>query len=88
MVSHKPVSSNNNRTIEIGVETGSDVPIYVIVRAGPDQFQNNAIFDRLDIIEASSNIGSVRYPEHEYQVDFNRNKNNEPYNEVRCFYKV
>ena len=70
-----------------------DIPIYVIVgfqtadRSGPDQTQNNGIFDRLDIIEASCQIGSVRYPEHEYQVDFNRNKYNEPYNEIRRFYK-
>ena len=93
MISYKPVNSNNNWKMEIGVESGSDVPIYVVVgvqsaaRAGPDQTQNNAIFDRPDIIEASCNIGSVRYPEHEYQVDFNRNKYNEPYNEIRRFYK-
>ena len=92
-ISSKPVNSNNNWSFEIGTESKSDIPIYVIVgfqtadRSGPDQTQNNAIFDRLDIIEASCNIGSVRYPEHEYQVDFNRNKYNEPYNEIHRFYK-
>ena len=45
------------------------------------------MIDRLDIIEASCNVGSVRYPEHEYQIDFKRNKHNEPDNEVRRFYK-
>ena len=79
--------------MEIGKESGTDVPIYVIVgfqsaaRAGPDQEQIKAIFDRLDVIEASCNIGTVRYPDHEYQVDFERNKYNEPYNEIRRFYK-
>ena len=93
MVSFKPVNSNNNWTMEIGTESGTDVLIYVITgfqtaaRAGPDQTQNNAIFDRLDVIEASCNVGTVRYPDHEYQIDFNRNKYNEVYNEVRRFYK-
>ena len=92
-ISSKPVNSNNNWRMEIGVESGNNVPIYVIVgfqsaaRAGPNQEQNNAIFDRLDVIEASCNVGTVRYPEHEYQVDFERNKYNEPYNEIRRFYK-
>ena len=39
------------------------------------------------MIEASCIIGTVRYPDHEYQVDFDRNKYNEPYNEIRRFYK-
>ena len=92
-VSSKPVNSNNNWRMEIGSLSGIDIPIYVIVgfqsqaRTGPDQRQNNAVFDRLDVIEASCDIGSVRYPEHEYQVDFTRNKYNEPYNEIRRFYK-
>ena len=93
MVSYKPVNSNNNWSFEIGTESGTDVPIYVIVefqsaaRVGPDQTQNNAIFDRPDVIEASCNVGSVKYPDNEFQVDFNRNKFNEPYKEVRRFYK-
>ena len=93
MISSKPVNSNNNWRMEIGTESGTDVPIYVIVgfqsaaRAGPNQEQNNAILDRLDVIEASCTIGTVRYPDHEYQVDFERNKYNEPYNEIRRFYK-
>ena len=71
----------------------TDIPIYIIVifqsqtRSGPDQTQNNAIFDRLDVIEASCNIGSLRYPDNEYQIDFDRNKYNDAYNEVRRFYK-
>ena len=56
-------------------------------RAGPDQEQNNAIFDAPDIIEASCNIGTTSYPDHEYQVDFNRNRYNEAYNEVKRFFK-
>ena len=42
---------------------------------------------RTDIIEASCNVGTVRYQDHEIQIDFQRNKYNEPYNEVRIFYK-
>ena len=93
ITSTKPVNSNNNWRMEIGVESGNDVPIYVIVgfqsqdRYGPNQEQNNAVFDRLDVIEASCTVGTVRYPEHEYQVDIDTNKYNEPYNEVRRFYK-
>ena len=29
----------------------------------------------------------MKYPDNEFQVDFNRNKYNEPYNEIRRFYK-
>ena len=76
MISYKPVNSNNNWSFEIGTESGTDVPIHVVVgfqsaqRAGPDQSQNNATFDRPDIIEASCNVGTVRYPDHEYQIDY------------------
>ena len=79
--------------MEVGSLSGIDIPIYVIVglqsqaRIGPNQRQNNAIFDRLDVIEASCKIGSVRYPDNEYQVDFTRNDYNEVYNEIRRFYK-
>ena len=79
--------------METGSLSGIDIPVYVIVgfqsqaRTGPNQRQNNVIFDTLDVIEASCKLGSVRYPEHEYQVDFTRNKYNEPYNEIRRFYK-
>ena len=80
MISYKPVNSNNNWMMAIGVESGSDVPMIVIVgfqsaaRAGPDQTQNNSIFDRPDIIEASCNVGTVRYPDHDFQIDYQRNK--------------
>ena len=93
MVSYKPVKTNKNWSFEIGVESGTDIPICVIVgfqsaaRTGPDQTQNNAIFERPDVIEASCNVGSVKDPDNEFQKDFNRNKNNEPYNEIRQFYK-
>ena len=79
--------------MEIGSLSGIRIPIYVIVgsqsqaRIGPNQRQNNAIFDRLDVIEASCKIGSVGYPDIEYQVDFTRNDYNEVYNEIRRFYK-
>ena len=56
-------------------------------RACSDQARSNAIFDCLDVIEASCNVGTVRYPDHEYQIDYQRNKYNEPFNEVRRFYK-
>ena len=92
-ITQKPVNSNNNWIMEIGTESHTDVPIYVIVgfqsqtRFGPDQTQNNGIFDTLDVFEASCNIGSVRYPDNEMQIDFDRNKYNESFNEVRRFYK-
>ena len=47
------------------------------IRFSPDQTQNNAIFDRPDIIEASCVIGSTKFPDNEYQVDFERNKYND-----------
>ena len=78
--------------MEIGSLSGIDIPIHIIVgfqsqaRTGLDLRQNNAIFDTLDVLEASCNIGSVRYPEHEYQVDFERNRYIVPYNEIRRFY--
>ena len=71
-----------------------NLPIYAIIgfqnqdRFSPDQTQNNAIFDRPDIIEASCHIGAIKFPDtNEYQVDFERNKYNDLYNEVRRFYK-
>ena len=41
----------------------------------------------MDVIEASCSIGSHRYPSNEMQIDFERNKYNDAYNEVRRFYK-
>ena len=93
MVSYKPLNSNHNWMMAIGVEGGSDEPIFVIIgfqsaqKAGPNQTQNNARFDRLDVIEASCNVGTQRYPDHEFQIDYQRNKYNEAYNEVRRFYR-
>ena len=74
-------------------KSGDELPIYAIIgfqtqdQFSPDQTQNNAIFDRPDIIEASCVIGSTKFPDNEYQVDFERNKYNDLYNEVRRFYK-
>ena len=39
------------------------------------------------MIEASCNVGTTRYRDNEFQVDFNRNEYNEPYNEIGRFYK-
>ena len=71
-----------------------ELPIYAIIafqnqdRFSPDQTQNNAIFDRPDIIECSCVLGVTKFPDtNEYQVDFERNKYNDLYNEVRRFYK-
>ena len=94
MVSYKPVNTNNYWNFEIGVESGTDIPTYVIVgfqttvRVRPDQTQNNAIFGRPDMIEASCIVGTTRYPDNEFQVDFLRNKYFEPYNEIRDFIKI
>ena len=74
--------------MEIGSLSGIDIAIYVIVgfqsaeRTGPNEEQNNAIFDNLDVIEASCKIGSARYPQHEYQVDLGRKEYNEPFKEI------
>ena len=93
MVSTKPVNSNNRWTMEIGTESGTDVPIYLIVgfqstnKFNADQAHSNGIFDRLDVTEASCHIGTTRYPDTEYSIDFDRNKYNDAYNEVRRFYK-
>ena len=93
-VSQKAVDSNNQWIFEFGVKSGDELLIYAIIafqnqdRFSPDQTQNNAIFDHPDIIEASCHIGSVKFPDtNEYQVDFERNKFNDLYNEVRRFYK-
>ena len=93
-VSQKQVDSNNQWIFELGVKSGDELPLYAMIafqnqdRVSPDQMQNNAIFDRPDIIEASCVIGSTKYPDtNEYQVDFERKKYNDLYNEVRRFYK-
>ena len=93
VMSTKSVDSNSNWTFELGVEAGMDIPIYVIVgfqtaaRIGPDQTQNNGVFDILDVIGASLKIGSERYPDNEMQIDYNRNNYDEPYNELKRFKK-
>ena len=93
-VSQKQVDTNNQWIFELGVKSGDELPIYAIIafqnenRFSPDQMQNNAIFDRPDIIECSCVIGSTKFPDtNEYQIDFERNKYNDLYNEVRRFYK-
>ena len=39
------------------------------------------------MIEASCNLGTLRYPDHEFQIDFQKNICIEPYSEIRRFYK-
>ena len=93
-VSQKQVDSNNQWGFELGVKSGDELPIFAIIafqnqnRFTPNQLQNNAVFDRPDIIKASCHIGAVKFPDtNEYQVDFQRNKYNDLYNEIRRFYK-
>ena len=57
------------------------------INYAPDQTQNNAIFDRPDVLEANCIVGSLKYPDTKNQIDFERNKYNDVYNEMRRFYK-
>ena len=70
---YKPVYSNNNRTREVGTESGTNIPIYVVVG-----FQSAAIAG-LDVIEASCNLGTTRYPDTDKEIDFEKNKYNDAY---------
>ena len=55
MISSKQVNSKNKWRMEIGSLSDIDIPIYVIVgfrsqaKTGPNQRQNNAKFDNLDV---------------------------------------
>ena len=94
-VSQKQVDSNNQWIFELGVKSGDELPIYCNIG-----FQNQDRFSvqikhkimlysiSPDIIECSCVIGSTKFPDcNEYQVDFERNKYNDSYNEVRRFYE-
>ena len=88
-ISAKPVDKHNRWSMVIGSLSGTEIPIYVIVgfqkqvTEGRNQKQNNAIFDTPDIIDASCKIGTARYPNNPYQIDFTINKYNEAYDEIR-----
>ena len=74
----KPVTTNSNFQFVLGVESSIEIPIYIIIgfqsaeRSGPNQLQNNAIFDNLDIVQTSCKIGSVRYPDTPFILDYDR----------------
>ena len=87
----KPINANRKWTFEIGQETSIDIPLQIIVgfqsiERLQSQTQNNGVFDQLNITSAQCRIGTDRYPDQPYTLDYTRNKYNDAYEAVRNYY--
>ena len=94
-VFRKDVNTNNNWTFELGNSGGSNgelsTPTFVIVRFQArnkvdSQTHDNAIFDRLPISNAVRKTGSEKYPDDGRECDYDRDKYDQAYSEIKNFY--
>ena len=87
----KDVTTENNRTLELGVGDGIDIPVYVIVGfMQGDQFnqqhQNNDTFYRRSVVNAQCTIGSEKFPDAGIKCIYAIDKLSRAYGEiVSCF---
>ena len=87
----KEVTTKNNRTFELGVGDGSDIPIYVTVGfMQRDQFnqqhQNTDTFYRPSVVNAQCIIGSEKTPAAGVNCNWAIDKYSQAYGEnVSCF---
>ena len=90
IVFRKDVNTNNNWTFELG-SSGESTPSFIIVgfqarNKIDSQTQDNAIFDRLPVSTAVCKIGSEKYPDDGIECDYDRDKYDQAYSEIKNFY--
>ena len=87
----KDATTENNRTFELDVGDGIDVPIYIIVgfmQRGQfnQQHQNNDTFYRPTVVNAQTITGSEKFPDAGINCDYANDKFSQAYGEiVSCF---
>ena len=86
------VSENiNSFTWRLGVKSSSDIPRFIIVgfQSGKNnlQTQNPAIFDHLYVRNIYVTLNAKRYPDTDYDNDFNKNQYSRIYGDASSFRK-
>ena len=91
-VFRKDVNTNNNWTFELG-NSGETTPTYVVVGFQArneivSQTHNNSTFDRLSVSNAVCKIGSQNHPDDQKECNYNRDKYDQAYYEIKSFYNL
>ena len=89
---NSPVPPNNIAfTWRLGVKSSPDIPRFIIVgfQSGKNNLQteNPAIFDNCDIRNIYVTLNAKRYPDTDYENDFNNNKFSRIYGDAALFRK-
>ena len=85
------ITQNNEWTHTLGVKSGIDRPIYVIVgfkttaRRAEAQNQNGGVFDNCPVMSANVKVGTDRFPDDGINVDYTVGDYDEAYRFVKEF---
>ena len=89
---NSPVPSNSSTfTWRLGVKSSPDIPRFIIVgfqtNKNNSQETNPAVFDPLNLINIYVTLNAKRYPDIDYENDFNNNKFSRIYGDAALFRK-
>ena len=89
---NSPVPPNSNAfTWRLGVKSSPDIPRFIIVGfqhdKNNDQTKNPAIFDNLSVRNIYVTLNAKRYPDTDYENEFNQNKFSRIYGDAALFRK-
>ena len=90
-VHRRKITNNGLWTFELGIESGKNIPSWVIVGFMQDakfdsQVHDNSVFDWLPISQAVCRLGSDRYPTDYINLDYSRNNFHEAYYQIENFF--
>ena len=84
-------AANRNFTWRLGVKSSPDIPRFIIVgfqtNKNNDQVTNPAIFDHLHVRNIYVTLNAKRYPDIDYENDFNKNQYSRIYGDAALFRK-
>ena len=84
-------AGNTTFTWRLGVKSSPDIPRFIIVgfqtNKNNDQQQNTAIFDNLNVRNIYVTLNAKRYPDTDYDTDFNKNQYSRIYGDATLFRK-
>ena len=90
-VHRRKITNNGLWTFELGIESGKNIPSWVIVGFMEDvrfdsQLHDNSVFDWLPISQAVCRLGSDRYPTDYINLDYSRTNFHEAYYQIENFF--
>ena len=90
-VFRKKISNDGLWTFELGIESGKNIPSWVIIGFMADnkfdsQLHDNSVFDWLPISQAVCRIGSEKYPGDYINLNYPRNNFHEAYYQIENFF--